>query len=963
MSHWLSPVVVLAGAVNVYENHYNIPKDPFKFTPDEFEPYKYRSYTSGVAFLQHAIEDTNGVLILLSGATGVGKSTLINNLLKQYDSTEVLFAELNASQINSDGLIFSINLAFELNGDSDEQAMIKQFQNYLDWNKEKNLSTHIIIEDAHDLSPDMLKKLGQLSRLYYDNKYNSKIILVGNQTINQLLDTSSYDETIRHYITGWELDGMNASELNGYVSHRLKNVDGEDIVSFEGDVWDTLQRFSSGIPRRINRICNRLLINGLFENKSTFTNEDTLDVVKQLDEEGLLEVSQKFAIIHGLVGSSSDDEEAEGDQDMSAMYTGFCTSSEEEPTDAFLQTVMLDEPESPRLDSIDGPLKTLQSEVIPPVLEETKQAEIDKSLKPDFLEELENPVNSEESILPGLEDEGSKTVLLDKIEKRGSLDESIQAILSEKPLGPENSDESVHTILLDDFVPNEDKSPSKEESFDKAPHFDLNDKFMESALDNESAIETEYPSMPMTAEPVDKSKLPEVDEDTPEKTLSNKVMPIHPDGDDDLITVIPKEKSSKWNSTFFMMLLGVIAFAGMTIYSGMDSQLFSLPGSSKNEQAGIETATIVKNEALTEKLVPAMATPKENNQLVPSEEKIIENATSKPIVEAPKPVPPVVSKPAVVDPKPVQPVVSKPAVVDPKPAPPVVSKPAVVDPKPVSPVVSKPAIVDPKPVQPVVIKPAIVDPKPVSPVVSKPAIVDPKPVSPVVSKPAIVDPKPVQPVVSKPAIVDPKPVQPVVSKPTVVAPKPVQTTPDQNQPKVAADKPVAKPGIENPDQSKIIPTPVTVPTVPVQTPTINSKQPAFTKIQYKFMLQSSFWYKNNSPAILLPSELNKCSDSGTDIYCLTIESKRHSETSPVAYQTGAMIQNFTGNGTFTVYYRSKLAETAEKPLASRKTPEIIVPADLKEREMLCRFTNSRTITCMQNGLMSEYNRKFPALIN
>ncbi|NOY67570.1 MAG: AAA family ATPase [Gammaproteobacteria bacterium] len=307
----------------MYKNNYLKLEDPFRFCPDENSAFQYHSYLSGIEFLQNIIDYSKKNIVLVSGATGVGKSTLINDFLRRQHNSRVLSAVLQAGHINSGGFMSAISHVIEEDAEDDDRDLIHQFDQYLARIKSQHICLILVIEDAHELGGQAMTTLGKISRLVSDNKYGMKVFLTSKHSVNKLQDHVRNDGLFKKHVAGWNLRGLGINDISIYVEHRLENAGGEITLKIDKNGWQTIYRYSEGIPRRVNRICNRLLLKGQFESKEIFDNNDIIDVINQLDTEGLLEVSRLFASIHGLVGSSEDDIDKSCEPDLCSFFAGF----------------------------------------------------------------------------------------------------------------------------------------------------------------------------------------------------------------------------------------------------------------------------------------------------------------------------------------------------------------------------------------------------------------------------------------------------------------------------------------------------------------------------------------------------------------------------------------------------------------------------------------------------------------
>jgi type II secretory pathway predicted ATPase ExeA len=133
-----------------------------------------------------------------------------------------------------------------------------------------------------------LEELGLLARLQYKNRWLLQTILVGQQLLGDLIATSGVEHLSSRIVATSHLEPLDLNETVTYVVHRLCKAGWQRDPNFDEDLFRLIHKFSSGIPRRINLICSRLLLNGAMEEKHMLGGDDARIVIEGLQKEQLV---------------------------------------------------------------------------------------------------------------------------------------------------------------------------------------------------------------------------------------------------------------------------------------------------------------------------------------------------------------------------------------------------------------------------------------------------------------------------------------------------------------------------------------------------------------------------------------------------------------------------------------------------------------------------------------------------
>jgi len=269
----------------MYEKFYHLTGKPFQLNPDPSFFFGSRGHRRAYSYLQYGLYQGEG-FIVLTGEVGAGKTTLIRNLLQQLDLAKVNAAQLVSTQLNADGLLRAVAIAFGLPvRDHDKAHLIAELEAYLVSLVPQQKRALLIVDEAQNLALQAVEELRMLSNFQLGNKALLQSFLVGQPELRQLMRSPRMQQFRQRVIASYHLGPLDSDETRAYIVHRLKHVGWTGDPRIEDEAFDLVHAFTSGIPRRINTLCNRLLLAAYLSDKHSIGSEEVEDVIVELNKE------------------------------------------------------------------------------------------------------------------------------------------------------------------------------------------------------------------------------------------------------------------------------------------------------------------------------------------------------------------------------------------------------------------------------------------------------------------------------------------------------------------------------------------------------------------------------------------------------------------------------------------------------------------------------------------------------
>ncbi len=270
----------------MYDSYYKLSGKPFQLAPDPFFFFGSSTHKRALAYLRYGLSQGEG-FIIVTGDVGTGKSTLVRTLFGSLENKkDIVAGELVNTQLDSSDILRMVAATFGLAHKSSEKtSLIKNLENFFISRQHEGKRCMLVVDEAQNLPLESLEELRMLSNLHNDGKTLIQIFLLGQSEFRENLAVPHLEQVRQRVTASYHLAHLTAEETQAYIEHRLRKVDWSDDPVFTAEAYQQIFEFTHGIPRRINTICDRLLLYGFLEEKHRIDGE----IVKTVADEIAIE--------------------------------------------------------------------------------------------------------------------------------------------------------------------------------------------------------------------------------------------------------------------------------------------------------------------------------------------------------------------------------------------------------------------------------------------------------------------------------------------------------------------------------------------------------------------------------------------------------------------------------------------------------------------------------------------------
>lgn len=265
----------------MYIESFKLRELPFRLSPDPQFLFLSRAHARAKAYMESTIWFTDG-FVVITGEIGSGKTTLIESFLRQLDS-DVVIAQINQTQVTAVEFLQSVLVQFGFSPFKMKKAeLIATLNSFLIEQYAAGRKVLLIIDEAQNLSLKVLEEIRLLSGIEATKEKVLRIILAGQPELNEKLDSPELVQLAQRVRLRFHLGALSREDLRAYVLHRLEVAGADGRHIFDEDTYPELFRYSGGVPRLVNTLCDTAMMAAFNEDRDFVTAKDIASAVSEL---------------------------------------------------------------------------------------------------------------------------------------------------------------------------------------------------------------------------------------------------------------------------------------------------------------------------------------------------------------------------------------------------------------------------------------------------------------------------------------------------------------------------------------------------------------------------------------------------------------------------------------------------------------------------------------------------------
>lgn len=269
----------------MYESFYGLSSKPFQLNPDPKFYYSSKPHRRARSYLVYGVMRGEG-FIVITGEVGAGKTTIVRDLLDSLDVNSVVAAHLVSTQLGAEDALKLVCAAFGVPVRGTGKAdMLMALEAYFITQTTQGKRCLLIVDEAQNLHPLAVEELRMLSNFQFGDQALLQTFLVGQPEFRAILQGPGMLQLRQRVTARCHLGPLDGEDTRAYIEHRLHCAGATDKPSFDDAVFQGIFEQTGGIPRRINAVCDRLLLQGFLAESDHITLDNFNEVVAEMQAE------------------------------------------------------------------------------------------------------------------------------------------------------------------------------------------------------------------------------------------------------------------------------------------------------------------------------------------------------------------------------------------------------------------------------------------------------------------------------------------------------------------------------------------------------------------------------------------------------------------------------------------------------------------------------------------------------
>ena len=268
----------------MYEAYYHLHTKPFQLSADPRFFFASRGHRRAVAYLVYGAHQGEG-FIVITGEIGAGKTMLAATLAEKLAPQNLVLGQLVSTRLGPDDLVHMVAAAFGLPHHDSKAVALDRIRQFLLACRQQGKRALLIVDEAQNLPSMSVEELRMLSNFVHANRPLLQTFLLAQPEFRRTLQGPDMEQLRQRVIATYHLGPLDQSEAEAYVMHRLEVAGWRGDPAFSPDAFAAIHGYAGGIPRKINIVCDRLMLMGCLDEKHAFTAADVGTVTEEMDHE------------------------------------------------------------------------------------------------------------------------------------------------------------------------------------------------------------------------------------------------------------------------------------------------------------------------------------------------------------------------------------------------------------------------------------------------------------------------------------------------------------------------------------------------------------------------------------------------------------------------------------------------------------------------------------------------------
>lgn len=268
----------------MYEAYYHLRTKPFLLSPDPRFFFSSRGHRRAAAYLVYGAHLGEG-FIVITGDIGAGKTMLAAMLAQKLAPRNLVLGQVLSTRLGPDDLVRMVAAAFGLPQHDSKAVLLDRLGQFLLACNQQGKRALLIVDEAQNLPSMSVEELRMLSNYVHANRPLLQTFLLGQPEFRRTLQGPDMEQLRQRVLACYHLGPLDQGETEAYIMHRLKVAGWQGNPSFSPDAFAAIHQYAGGIPRRINILCDRLMLMGCLDQKHAFTAAEVAVVTDEMQQE------------------------------------------------------------------------------------------------------------------------------------------------------------------------------------------------------------------------------------------------------------------------------------------------------------------------------------------------------------------------------------------------------------------------------------------------------------------------------------------------------------------------------------------------------------------------------------------------------------------------------------------------------------------------------------------------------